>query len=159
MKSCKISRQLFPKSNYPLYFSFILLGIVNFIYVAAEINKPNVLKSMGYDVADSSVYQVSLAEVERITAVSNFSLQFECAFIVISLLCLIVLLTKRVRPFFTKLVIITFSFFSLLFILNIGLAAIFESSYVNLTQLLILPFLLFVLISIYGFVKFRNQIQ
>lgn len=45
-----------------------------------------------------------------------------------------------------------------LFILNLNLAAVFEAPYVNLTQLLILPFLFLILISIYGFVKFRNQI-
>lgn len=112
MMSNKINKPLFVKSNYPIYLSFILLAIVNFIYVSAEINKPNILKSMGYDIADSSVYEVSLAEVERITAVSNFSLQFERAFIIISLLCLIFLLTKRVRPFFTRLVIVTYCFFS-----------------------------------------------
>lgn len=158
--SNKCNKHLFVKSNYPIYLIFILLTIVNFIvnfiYISVEINKPNILKSMGYDIADSSVYEVSLAEVERITAVSNFSLQFERAFIIISLLCMIFLLTKRVQPFFTRLVIMTYCFFSFLFILNLSLAAVFEAPYVNLTQLLILPFLFLILISIYGFVKFRN---
>ena len=146
------------KKNYLLSFSFIFLAIINFMYVAVEINKPDVLKSMGYDRADSSVYQVSLAEVERITAVSNFSLYFERAFIIISLLLLIFLLTKRVRPLFPKLLIITFCFYSLLFIINIGLAVIFKAPYINLIQLLLLPFLFLILISTYGLVKFRNPI-
>ena len=147
----------FVKSNAALSFSFILLAIVNFIYVAAEINKPSILKSMGYGSADSSVYQVSLTEVERITAVSNFSLQFERAFIIISLLCLILLLTKRARPFFTRLVIMTFGFYSLLFIINISLAVLFKAPYINLLQLLMLPFLFLILISTYGLVKFRDS--
>ena len=146
------------KKNYLLSFSFILLAIINFMYVAAEINKPHVLKSMGYDSAHSSVYQVSLAEVERITAVSNFSLHLERAFIIISLLLLIFLLTKKVRLLFTKLLIITFCFYSLLFIINIGLAVIFKAPYINLIQLLLLPFLFLILVRTYGLVKFRNPI-
>ena len=155
----KINKQIFTKSNYPVYFSFVLLAIINFMYVVAEINKPHILQSMGYDTTKSSVYQVSQAEVERLSTVSNYSLQFESAFIIVSLLCLIFLLTKKVRPFFTGLIIMTFSFFSLLFILNIALAAIFEVPQGNLTQLLIIPFQSLVFICIYGFVKFRHQIN
>lgn len=155
----KINKQIFAKSNYPVYFSFVLLAIINIFYVTAEINKPNVLKSMGYDITESSVFQVSKAEIERLSAVSNYSLQFESAFIIISLLCMIFLLTKRVRPFFTSLIIMTFGFFSILFLLNISLAAIFEAPQGNLTQLLVIPFQLLVLTCIYGFLKFRNQIH
>lgn len=70
----KIKKQVFAKSNYPIYFSFVLLAIVNFLYVAAEINKSHILKSMGYDITESSVYQVSQVEVERLSAISNHSL-------------------------------------------------------------------------------------
>ena len=61
----KDSKQLFSRPNYPVFFSFILLTIINFTYVISEINKPNILKSMGYNITESSVYKVSLQEIER----------------------------------------------------------------------------------------------
>lgn len=114
---------------------------------------------MGYDFTGSSVYQVSQAEVEKLSMVSNYSLQLESTFIILSLLCMLFLLTKRARPFFTSLVIMTFSFFSVLFLLNIGLAVIFEAPQGNLTQLLVIPFQFLVFICIYGFVRFRSEIK
>lgn len=155
----KDSKQLFSRPNYPVFFSFILLTIINFTYVISEINKPNILKSMGYNITESSVYKVSLQEIERITSVSDFSMYFEITFIIISLFLIIFLLTKRVRPFFTKLVIMILCFFLCLFIINTGLAAIFEVPQVNLTQLLILPFQFLVIIFLYGLIKFRKQPQ
>lgn len=151
----KKNKQIF-KRNYPFYFIFLLLTVINLLYVRAEVNRPNILKSMGYNFIESSVFQVSQTEVEKLATVHNYSLLFESAFLVISLLCILLLFTKKVRPLFKSLLIMTFIFFLCLFILNITLATIFGAPPGNLTQLLLIPFQFLFLSGIYGFVKFRN---
>lgn len=152
----KKNKQIF-KRNYPLYFIFALLTFINLLYVSVEVNKPNILKAMGYDVTKYSVFSVSQSEVERLSAVSNYSLLFESAFIIISMLWIVFLLTKKVRPFFKSMMIITVNFFLFLFLLNIAFAIIFSTPYGNLVQLLIIPFQILLLVCIYGFLKFKNE--
>lgn len=156
MRISKINKQIFAKSNYPVYFIFVLLTITNLLYVLSEVNKPNIIKSMGYDITEYSVFQVSQSEVERLSRISNYSHLFESAFIIISLLCIILLLTKKVRPFFRSLMFIAFSFFLFLYILNITLAILFDAPQGNLIQLLLIPSQFLFLVGIYGFIKFRN---
>lgn len=147
------------KSNYPIYWGFALLTIINFIYISIEIIKPSVLESLGYDFTETSVYQVTHAEIRQISAIANYSLLFETAFIILAIVCMLLFFTKRFRPFFTSLMIMTFSLLSLLFILDVVLAMIFDAPQGNLTQLLIVPFQFLMAACIYGHLKFRKKID
>lgn len=152
-----MNKPFFTKSYYPLYLVYMLLTSINLLYVRAELYKPNIIKSMGYNINAYSAFQVSQSEVESLAAVYNYTLLFESAFIIISLSCILFLFSKKVRPFFKSSLIMTFIFFLFLFLLNIILAIFFDAPQGNLTQLLLIPFQFLFLASIYGFVKFRNR--
>lgn len=134
------------KQNYLAYLLIGILFLINVIYVSIEIHKSKVAKLI-----PSS--ELTSLEFERLEAISHYALIFEFAFLILSIFWTLILFTKKYKPFFRTSILIQCCSLLLLFVFNYALAILFDAPTGNLTQLIVLPFMVVIGAVLYFFIR------
>lgn len=128
-------------------FILLLMLISNIVYVSIEIYKSQISKSL--------VYKSKMIELafSKLVTLSNYTLVIETAFLILSLMGLVMMFIKMYRPLLASCLVIQLVFLTSMLTLNNILAWVFEAPVGNMTQLLYAPFVLVLAILIYFVVK------
>lgn len=145
------------KENISLKIYLISFSVINFMYVFLELSKARYIKenSLG-----STISEYHFKYLENISNMSNY---LEILIIALFAIYLVVVFIKKDKLHIKNFILINFSFFVILFLINYIVSLIFSASSGNATQQLIIPFIVTFLVIIYFIIaklyKRTNKIQ
>ncbi len=135
-------KKLFNQNNI-LRILILLQVFINMAYVSIEIYKSTVSKPL------LGKLEITQGEFTKIRTLSNYASFFEIAFLIIIIVYITMIFIKKYKPFLKGSILIQLTALISLFILNYVFAIVFNAPVGNLTQLLFIPLLITLGVTIY----------
>ena len=145
------------KENIFLKIYLISFSVINFAYVFFEVSKARYIKenSLGSTIAEHNF--------KYLESISNISSYLEMLILAVFAIYLVVAFIKKDKLHIKDFILINFSFFAILFLVNYIVSLGFSAYSGNATQQLIIPFIGTFLVMIYFIIatlyKRTNKIQ
>lgn len=131
------------KENIFLKLYLLLFSLINFAYVFFEVLKSRYVQR---NLLTTTIEEKHFEYLSRISSIMSF---LEILLISLLLIYLIITFLKKYKLNIKNFIIINFSLFISLFLINYIVSFVFSAPSGNLIQQLIIPFVVTVLISIY----------
>lgn len=154
MESSQFNKFLFSKDNRSYYFRYLILLIVNFMYVSFEIYRLNRMREMGIAYSGYQLNGEDFAKVYRLISVGK---TFEGVFIILIGICILLPFTKKMKPLFNKIMLINFIVLIFLFVMNFILEKFFNVPNGMFTKLIQGPLLYQTIAFLIG--SIRNTVE
>lgn len=148
------SNKFFSKNHRSYYFRYLILIIVNFMYVSFEIYRFSRMREMGITY---SGYQLNALEFEKVSRLISIGKTFENVFMILLGICILLPFTKKMRPLFNQIMLMNFIVLISLFVMDLILEKIFSVPSGMFTKLIHGPLLYQTIAFLIG--SIRNRVE